>query len=69
MKDDSVYLRHILDAIGKIESYVAEGWRRRAALWHVCDLPTYAAHTCRQKLSALLVIQRQAMIALAGVEI
>jgi len=23
MKDDSVYLRHILDAIGKIESYVA----------------------------------------------
>jgi len=25
MKDDSVYLRHILDAIGKIESYVAVG--------------------------------------------
>ena len=25
MKDDAVYLRHILDAIGKIESYVAVG--------------------------------------------
>jgi len=25
MKDDRVYLRHILDAIGKIESYVAVG--------------------------------------------
>jgi uncharacterized protein with HEPN domain len=25
MKDDGVYLRHILDAIGKIESYVAVG--------------------------------------------
>lgn len=25
MKDDSVYLRHILDAIAKIESYVAVG--------------------------------------------
>lgn len=25
MKDDSVYLRHILDAINKIESYVAVG--------------------------------------------
>lgn len=25
MKDDGVYLRHILDSIGKIESYVAVG--------------------------------------------
>ncbi len=25
MKDDSVYLRHILDAINKIESYIAVG--------------------------------------------
>jgi uncharacterized protein with HEPN domain len=25
MRDDGVYLRHILDAIGKIESYVAVG--------------------------------------------
>ena len=25
MKDDRIYLRHILDAIGKIESYVAIG--------------------------------------------
>jgi uncharacterized protein with HEPN domain len=25
MKDDSVYLRHILDAIVKIESYIAVG--------------------------------------------
>ena len=25
MKDDGVYLRHILDAIGKIETYVAAG--------------------------------------------
>ena len=25
MKDDRVYLRHILDAIAKIESYVAVG--------------------------------------------
>jgi len=25
MKDDGVYLRHILDAIGKIETYVAVG--------------------------------------------
>jgi uncharacterized protein with HEPN domain len=36
LKDDSVYLRHILDAIEKIESYVSVGYEEfvEATHWH-----------------------------------
>jgi uncharacterized protein with HEPN domain len=37
VRDDGVYLRHILDAINRIEGYVAVGWERFLAEPHWQD--------------------------------